>query len=218
MVQEKSGLWGTRRGFLKRTGAILAASALPGLPRLCAGAASSSEFPFELVPRKSAASAGSTATVDPPKCIFQKRSGPVAGLSTMTTTAGWIFIWSTAASVISSTPILRLRFITTIAMAPLLTGPKKLAFPHAGAGMTLGAVPYIGLQADLFKFSIPRFRNRKFATVSLAKNKSIRPSLFTSHAARPQALPNNLAMPDSRLTSVKVPSPLLWNNQLGMGS
>ena len=50
MVQEKSGFWGTRRGFLKRAGAILAASALPALPRLWAGAASPSEFPFELVP------------------------------------------------------------------------------------------------------------------------------------------------------------------------
>ena len=37
-------------GFLKRTGAILAASALPSLPRLWAGVASSSESPFELVP------------------------------------------------------------------------------------------------------------------------------------------------------------------------
>ncbi len=50
MVREKSGHWDTRRGFLKRTGAILAASALPSLPLLWAGAASPSEFPFELVP------------------------------------------------------------------------------------------------------------------------------------------------------------------------
>jgi enediyne biosynthesis protein E4 len=50
MVREKSVHWGTRRGFLKRTGAILAASALPSLPLLWAGAASPSEFPFELVP------------------------------------------------------------------------------------------------------------------------------------------------------------------------
>jgi enediyne biosynthesis protein E4 len=50
MVQEKSGHRGTRRRFLKRTGAILAASALPSLPRLWAGVTSSSEFPFELVP------------------------------------------------------------------------------------------------------------------------------------------------------------------------
>jgi len=50
MVQEKRGHRGTRRRFLKRTGAILAASALSGLPRLWAGAASPSEFPFELVP------------------------------------------------------------------------------------------------------------------------------------------------------------------------
>ena len=50
MVQEKSGHTGTRRRFLKRTGAILAASALPSLPRLWAGVTSSSEFPFELVP------------------------------------------------------------------------------------------------------------------------------------------------------------------------
>ena len=50
MVREKSGHWDTRRGFLKRTGAILAASALPSLPRLWAKAASSSEFPFEFVP------------------------------------------------------------------------------------------------------------------------------------------------------------------------
>jgi enediyne biosynthesis protein E4 len=50
MVQEKSGHRGTRRRFLKRTGTILAASALPSLPRLWAGGTSSSEFPFELVP------------------------------------------------------------------------------------------------------------------------------------------------------------------------
>ena len=50
MVQEKSGHRGTRRRFLKRTGAILAASALPSLPRFWAGITSSSEFPFELVP------------------------------------------------------------------------------------------------------------------------------------------------------------------------
>ena len=50
MVQEKSGHRGTRRRFLKRTGAILAASALPSLPRFWAGVTSSSEFPFELVP------------------------------------------------------------------------------------------------------------------------------------------------------------------------
>jgi len=50
MVQEKSGHRDTRRRFLKRTGAILAASALPSLPRFWAGVTSSSEFPFELVP------------------------------------------------------------------------------------------------------------------------------------------------------------------------
>ena len=50
MIQGKSGYFGTRRGFLSRVGAVLAASAIPGLPRLWPLAASSSEFPFELVP------------------------------------------------------------------------------------------------------------------------------------------------------------------------
>ena len=49
MIQEKSGSGRTRRGFLKRMGAMLGASALPGLPRLWP-LASTSELPFELVP------------------------------------------------------------------------------------------------------------------------------------------------------------------------
>ena len=50
MIQGKSGYFGTRRGFLSRVGAVLAASALPGMPKFWPLAASSAEFPFELVP------------------------------------------------------------------------------------------------------------------------------------------------------------------------
>src|SRR5258708_28980311 len=50
MIQRKSGYLGTRRGFLRSIGAVLAASALPSVPRLWPLPASPSEFPFELVP------------------------------------------------------------------------------------------------------------------------------------------------------------------------
>jgi enediyne biosynthesis protein E4 len=49
MIREKIGLGGTRRGFLKRMGAVGVASALPGLPRLWPLAATP-EVPFEFVP------------------------------------------------------------------------------------------------------------------------------------------------------------------------
>jgi len=48
MIQGRSGYRGTRRGFLKGVGAVLAAPALSDWPSL--RAASAPEFPFELVP------------------------------------------------------------------------------------------------------------------------------------------------------------------------
>jgi hypothetical protein len=50
MIQGKSGHLGTRRSFLGRIGAALAASAVPRLPGLWPVASSTPEFPFELVP------------------------------------------------------------------------------------------------------------------------------------------------------------------------
>src|SRR6516225_1394253 len=60
--------------------------------------------------------------------------------------------------------------------------------------------------------------NKKFDTVSLATNRSIQPSLLTSQATTPQAFARESAIPVSLLTSVNVPSPLLWKSQHGIGS
>ena len=125
MMQGKSGHCDTRRRFLKRSGAILAASALPDFSRLGPELHRHRNFPLNWFPRKSAASAGSTATVDPPKCIFQKASEPVAGLSTMTMTAGWTFIWSTAASAITDVT-------------------EKAGVPGVGYGMGIAVGDYDG--------------------------------------------------------------------------
>jgi enediyne biosynthesis protein E4 len=50
MIQGKSGHLGTRRGFLRRIGGVVAASAVPAWPGFWPAAASKPEFPFELVP------------------------------------------------------------------------------------------------------------------------------------------------------------------------
>src|SRR5260370_30651915 len=60
--------------------------------------------------------------------------------------------------------------------------------------------------------------NRKFATVSFATKRSIRPSLLISQATTPHAFARDPAIPDSLLTSVNVPSPLLRKTQHGIGS
>ena len=62
-----------------------------------------------------------------------------------------------------------------------------------------------------------RFMNRKFATVSLATNRSIQPSLLMSVATTPHDFPGLSAIPIFWLTSVNVPSPLLWKSQLAIG-
>src|SRR5580704_2170317 len=62
-----------------------------------------------------------------------------------------------------------------------------------------------------------RLANRKLGTVSLPTKRSIQPSLLISAATTPQALAKDFAIPDSLLTSVNVPSPLLWNSQQGAG-
>ena len=66
-------------------------------------------------------------------------------------------------------------------------------------------------------FPLRLLTRRKLATVSFATKRSIQPSLLTSVATTPHAFPSALAMPDSLLTSVKVPSPLLWKSQLAAG-
>jgi hypothetical protein len=58
---------------------------------------------------------------------------------------------------------------------------------------------------------------RKFWTVSLATKRSIRPSLLTSVATTPRALPMAFAMSVPFETSVKVPFPLLWKRMLAEG-
>src|SRR5436189_6484961 len=63
---------------------------------------------------------------------------------------------------------------------------------------------------------LPRLANRKFATVSLPTKRSIHPSLLISAATTPQPFAGQPAMPDSLLTSVNVPSALLWNGQQGI--
>jgi hypothetical protein len=63
----------------------------------------------------------------------------------------------------------------------------------------------------------PRFTKRKFWTVSLATNRSVRPSLLMSVATTPRALPRERAMAVPPETSVNVPSPLLWKSRLGVG-
>ena len=50
MIQGKSGHLGTRRGFLRRIGGVVAASAIPAWPRFWPATASNPEFPFELIP------------------------------------------------------------------------------------------------------------------------------------------------------------------------
>ena len=64
---------------------------------------------------------------------------------------------------------------------------------------------------------LPRLTNRKFWTVSLATNRSISPSLLMSVATTPSALPSARWMSVPALTSVNVPSPLLWKSRLGVG-
>ena len=64
---------------------------------------------------------------------------------------------------------------------------------------------------------LPRFANRKFCTVSLATNRSINPSLLMSVATTPSAFPSDFWMSVPLLTSVNVPSPLLWYSALGVG-
>src|SRR5438132_12012207 len=64
---------------------------------------------------------------------------------------------------------------------------------------------------------LPRLANRKFATVSLPTKRSINPSLLMSAATTPHAFAGDLSIPDSLLTSVNVPSPLLWKSQQGIG-
>src|SRR6266849_9191348 len=67
------------------------------------------------------------------------------------------------------------------------------------------------------KRPFPRLTKRKLGTVSLPTNRSSQPSLLMSAATTPHAFARDLAIPDSLLTSVNVPSPLLWNNQEGAG-
>src|SRR5580704_10754971 len=64
---------------------------------------------------------------------------------------------------------------------------------------------------------LPRLTKRKFATVSFPTKRSIHPSLLMSAATTPHALAKDFAIPDSLLTSVNVPSPLLRNSQHGAG-
>src|ERR1043165_3020554 len=64
---------------------------------------------------------------------------------------------------------------------------------------------------------LPLLTKRKLGIVSLATNRSIHPSLFTSVLTTPNDLPGESAIPDSRLTSVKVPLPLLRNRCDGIG-
>src|SRR5580704_8593356 len=64
---------------------------------------------------------------------------------------------------------------------------------------------------------LPRLANRKLGTVSFPTKRSIQPSLLISAATTPHALAKDFAIPESLLTSVNVPSPLLRNNQQGAG-
>src|SRR6266851_1301770 len=71
----------------------------------------------------------------------------------------------------------------------------------------LTAQPLLG--PDDSKRPLPRLRNRKLGTESLATKMSTRPSPARSRATTPKALALGWSMPASRLTSVKVRSPLL---------
>src|SRR5215472_2169259 len=64
---------------------------------------------------------------------------------------------------------------------------------------------------------LPRLTNKKLGTVSLPTKRSIHPSLLMSAATTPQPFAGEPAIPDSLLTSVNVPSPLLWKSQQGIG-
>ena len=87
--------------------------------------------------------------------------------------------------------------------------------PERGLPASLYATPAIRPTSS--NFPLPLLTNRKFGIVSFATNKSIHPSLLTSVATAPNDLPGEFAIPDSLLTSVNVPSPLLRKSCDGVG-
>ena len=91
-----------------------------------------------------AAFPGCTPTESLPKNIFPKQPGPAALSLTTTTTAGWTFISSTAASAIFTRLIRRCatRCIETTAMARSRTSPKRLALAAGGFGQGVAVGDY----------------------------------------------------------------------------
>ena len=91
----------------------------------------------------------------------------------------------------------------------------RAPMPERGRPISLNPTPARAPTSS--NLPLPRFMKRKFAVVSLATKRSILPSLLRSVATTPQAFPRYFPIPDDLLTSVKVPSPLLWKSQLGVG-
>ncbi|MGA8865720.1 MAG: UTRA domain-containing protein [Candidatus Sulfotelmatobacter sp.] len=70
--------------------------------------------------------------------------------------------------------------------------------PHPGAWAASLAVGYARGSSNLVELAAAAVTYRKFCTVSLATNRSMRPSLLMSVATTPQAFPRKLPIPEGR--------------------
>jgi hypothetical protein len=73
------------------------------------------------------------------------------------------------------------------------------------------------LAAGFLKFSSAAVDELKVGHSVIAYPKVHQPVVIDVRCNHTHAFPRWRAIPDSLLTSVKVPSPLLWNSQLGLG-
>src|SRR5215475_6503943 len=96
-----------------------------------------------------------------------------------------------------------------------LKSAASTPIPERGRPVWLNPTP--AKAATSSNLPLLRFMKRKFAVVSLATKRSILPLLLRTAATAPHAFPRYFAIPDDLLTSVNVPSPLLWKSQLGVG-
>ena len=74
---------------------------------------------------------------------------------------------------------------------------------HPGARQPVLVICDAGFHTDLFELLTASLTHRKFAMVSLAANRSIKPSWLISVATTPHTFPGLAAMPVLALTSAK---------------
>src|SRR3989442_7701902 len=77
---------------------------------------------------------------------------------------------------------------------------QSTPIPERGEPLSLKATPARSPTSS--KVPLPLLIKRKLGIVSLATNRSVQPSLFTSVATTPNDLPGDFAIPDFSLTSV----------------